>query len=361
MEKKTFKNRLFEFLKNYYNYILFVVIAFVTIYIIRNEVDFIEFKEVILNSNYWFLVIALITLFLYWFMEAWMLKILIRFEYPDESFSHSFSLMMIGQYYNQVTPSSSGGQPLQLIDMVSKGITPGFATAVLVQKYALYQLSVTIIGIIGTLSNIPIILSWPPIGRLLLYIGIGINLAGSFLIIIVALQPRVARIILTFFANIGLKLHIIKNQEKWYGKIDNFVNEYTLAIKALKNRIPQTIFLLTFNILAIIVYYSITYFIYRSLGLSSYSVWRIVLIQSVLYLMIAFVPLPGAAGGAELGFAIVFGAIFGLAESSVALITWRVITFYFILAFGGVYIAIRSIFHKNEKKLTKVKNKDEKD
>lgn len=361
MEKQTLKNQIFKFLKNYYNYILFVVIAILTIYVIRSEVDFNEFKEVILKSNYWYLVLALLTLFTYWLMEAWMLQILIRFEYPEEPFSHSFSLMMIGQYYNQITPSSSGGQPLQLIDMVSKGITPGFATAVLVQKYALYQLSVTVIGIIGTLSNIPIILSWPSIGRILLYIGIGINLAGSFIIILVALKPQIARTLLTFLENIGLKIRIIKNKEKWDRKIDNFVNEYTIAIKALKDRVRQTVFLLIFNIFAIVIYYSITYFIYRSLGLSSYSVWKIVLIQSVLYLMIAFVPLPGAAGGAELGFAIVFGVIFGLAESSVALIAWRFITFYFILAFGGVYIAIRSLFQKNEKKLTKVKSKDEKD
>lgn len=287
-----------------------------------------------------------------------MLQMLIRFEYPDETFGHAFSLAMIGQYYNQVTPSSSGGQPLQLIDMKSKGISLGFGTAVLVQKYALYQLSVTIIGIIGILTNLKLIVTWPTLGKILLTIGLTINFIGSVLIIIIALNPIIASKILTFLVNLGYQIKLIKDKEKWIERIEEFVNDYKVAIGALKDRIGQTIILFAINLIAVVIYYAITYWIYRSLGLSSYSVWRIVLIQSVLYLMIAFVPLPGAAGGAELGFAIVFGTIFGTAISSVALITWRVITFYFILLFGGVYVGIRSLLiAKNKPKKLKSKTK----
>lgn len=357
---REFRQNLQKFIINYYNYVIFILVAIITCYIIYKEVDFKEFVDVIQHSSFGYLALAILFLFLYWLMEAFMLQMLIKFEYPDETFGHAFSLMMIGQYYNQVTPSSSGGQPLQLLEMKTKGISLGFGTAVLVQKYALYQLSVTLIGIIGALFNIKLIMSWPPLGIVLLAIGITINLIGSILIILVALNPKIASTILRWLINVGAKLRLIKNKKKWFKRVDNFVNDYKVAIGALKDRVKETIFLFAFNLLAIIVYYTITYWIYRSLGLSSFSVWKIVLIQSVLYLMIAFVPLPGAAGGAELGFAIVFGAIFGAAISSVALITWRIITFYFILLFGAVYIGIRSLLiGKRKPEKLKKKNSDE--
>ncbi len=335
--------KIIDFLKKYYNYILFILVAGITCYFIYKQVNFREFYNILKHSKGGYILAAVLTLVLYWVMEAGMLLVLIRFEYPQESFRHAFTLMMIGQYYNQVTPSSSGGQPLQLIDMVSTGVSPGFGTAVLVQKYALYQISVTLIGIIGVLSNLKLIFTWIPLGRIMLYIGLAINLAGSILIIVIALNPKFAKVLLNFLVRTGLKFHIIKDEKKWYGRVQNFLDEYESAILGLKDHIFITIGLLLFNLLAILVYYLITYLIYRGLGLSTLSVFRVILIQSVLYLMIAFVPLPGAAGGAEIGFAIVFGTIFGATVSSVALITWRIITFYLILIVGGIYCGVHSL------------------
>lgn len=347
---KYFVRKSFSFLKKYYNLILFLLVGIITIVIIYREVKLEDLISIVNNSNLYYLGLSLFLIFIYWIMEAFMLLILIRFEFPNESFSHAFTLMMIGQFYNQVTPSSTGGQPLQLIEMTSEGIKSGSATAILVQKYALYQLSVTIIGIIGTLTNIPTILSWEPIGRLLLYIGLLINLIGSFLIILVALKPVFADKLLSNLLNFVYKLHLVTDKQKWQNKINEFVNDYTFAVKGLKRRSFATISLLLFNIVAIVLYYSITFYIFKSLGFADSEIWKIIMLQAVCYLMVAFVPLPGAAGGAELGFIIVFGGLIGVAETSFALLAWRFITFYFILAFGGIYIAIFSVL-KGKKKL----------
>lgn len=344
-ESTSSNNKVFSFIKKYYNYFLFILVAFITCFIIYKEVKLEDLLSVIKYSNIYLLLVSIFVLVLYWLLEAFMLFILIRYEFPEEKFSHAFTLMMIGQYYNQVTPSSTGGQPLQLIEMVSKGIKPGAGTAVLVQKYALYQLSVTIVGIIGIFINISQILSWPAFSQLLLVVGLIVNALGSILIIIVALRPKIAHSLLFGLLKIGLKLHLIRNRKKWEVRIDNFISDYQQAVGRLKDHTLKFLLLFLINIFAILIYFSISYFIFKSFGISDIGIWQIIFLQSVCYLMMAFIPLPGAAGGAELSFLIVFAALVSASTISVALIAWRIITFYFILGFGGIYIATHSIIN----------------
>lgn len=346
----------FGFIKKYANYLLFLLVAVITIVIFKREVKVEDFFEILKNSNLNYLFLAFASMILYWVMEAYMIMVLVRHEYPKESFWHAFSVMMIGQFYNLVTPSSSGGQPFQLYEMVRKGIGAGFATAVLVQKYALYQLSVTLVGFIGIIAEWQRLMTWSPFIKIMVFLGLFVNMLGAVVVLLVAVKPNIARVIMRFFVALAAKIHIIKNPDKLYHQIDHFISEYRTAISDLKTRIPETLKLFAFNIAAILVYFGLTFFIYKSLGLSGLSIITITLIQAVLYLMFAFIPLPGGSGGAEIGFAMIFGEIFGAGRINVGMITWRLITFYFILLVGGIYVAIQSLTAGTgkEEKLKKV-------
>ena len=63
----------------------------------------------------------------------------------------------------------------------------------------------------------------------------------------------------------------------------------------------------------------------------------------------AFIPTPGSAGGAEACFLLIFGPVFGASYTPVAMILWRIITFYFIFLFGGIYSSLHSIKTGKEK------------
>ena len=97
------------------------------------------------------------------------------------------------------------------------------------------------------------------------------------------------------------------------------------------------------TILQILIFYTVNYCVYRSLGLNETNALTIISLQAVLYVAVAFVPTPGAAGGAEAGFLLLFGPIYGSGHTAVAMILWRLITFYFVILFGGIYLSIHSI------------------
>ncbi len=345
------KNKIKKFIKNNYNYLIFLFVAVITIYIIRKEVNLEEFMSVINHSNIFYLFLSLCLLGLYWVIETGLLLILIRYEYPNASFKTAFTIVIVGQYYNQVTPSSSGGQPMQLLELMTSGVKAGTGIAILVQKYALYQIAITTIGIAGILTNLPLVLAWPGYAQLFLLFGLVFNIGGVVLILLVTFKPKLAEKFLYGLLNLGLKLHIVKNEKKWSDRIKQFVFEYSTSVKKLTTRLTSSLILVFFNIIAILIFYLITYTILKALGIPNINIFEILMLQALCYLMIAFVPLPGAAGGAEIGFVLVFSTLLGSAESSVALLAWRFITFYFIIFFGAVYIAIHELRRGKKKKL----------
>jgi len=342
IEKKN-KKWFSKFFKKYSNYIFFVFLIGATALVILTQVDPITFVNTIKQAKIGYLLLGIGCVFIYFILETYMLLILMRRENPNEKIPFAWTLTVVGQYYNLITPSATGGQPLQLYEMSKKGYGFGAGTAVLVQKYALYQVTVTFLAIIATIFSITSLHRSLDAAKWLIGIGLAVNIAGVVLIFILAFSPKAAKTIMIGCVKLLLKLHILKNKEKYYEKVNHFIGEYTIAIEALKSHKMQTLKLFLISIVQILIFYSINYWVYRSLGLSDTNAITIISLQAILYVAVALLPTPGASGGAEAGFLLIFGPIYGPGNTAVAMILWRFITFYFIILFGGIYLSIHSI------------------
>lgn len=343
------KNRLSKFWKRYSNSIFFIFLIGATALIIFTQIDPVIFINTIKQADIGLLLLGIGCVFIYWLIEAFILLKLMHRENPNETVSFAFTLTMVGQYYNLITPGATGGQPLQLYEMSKKGYSMGAGTAVLVQKYALYQVTVTFLGIIATVFSLTALHQGLEAAKWLIVFGLLINIVGVVLIFTLAFSPKTAKSIMTGCVKLMYKMHVIKNQEKYYEKIDRFLIEYEIAIDALKSRKMETFQLFMISIVQMLIFYSVNYWVYRSLGLNAVNAITIISLQAILYVAVAFVPTPGAAGGAEAGFLLLFISIYGAINTPVAMILWRIITFYFIILFGGIYLSIRSIRLGKEK------------
>jgi len=79
----------------------------------------------------------------------------------------------------------------------------------------------------------------------------------------------------------------------------------------------------------------VPYFIYRSFGMNNAPVTTMVAAQVFVAMVSAFVPLPGASGGAEGSFFLFFGMFFQTAILP-AILLWRFLTYYVNILFGGI-------------------------
>lgn len=346
-EKK--KHWLYQFWNRYSNVIFLSFLITVTAVIVFTQLDPVELHQTLRNTKDEFLLLGIGCIFIYWLLEAYMLLKLMRRENPQERFSFAFTLMMVGQYYNLLDPSSSGGQPIQLYEMSKQKYGLGTGTAVLVQKYALYQITITLLAITSIVFCLTELNQSLDAAKWLIVIGLALNIAAVVLIVIFVFNPNAAKGILVGCVKLLEKIRIIKHPEKYYKKIDHFVGEYELAVEALKSQKKETVWLFLVSLVQMLVFYSVNYFVFLSMGYHAVNPITIISLQAILYVAVAFIPTPGAAGGAEAGFLLIFGPIYGAANAPVAMILWRIITFYFILVFGGIYLSIHSIKMGKEK------------
>lgn len=339
---KRHKTSIKKWWKQYSNYLFLIFLIAATVTVIWTQVDLKVFVNTLKKANLMFLGLGILCVMVYWLLEGYMILKLLQRDQKNERFSFAMVVTIVGQYYNLITPGSSGGQPLQLYEMTKRGYSMGSGTAVLVQKYALYQITVTLIAVLATLLNLNYINTGLPAVRGLVAVGLIINIAGALLVIMMALNAELCRRFLTGCVRFLNRLHIIKDVAGFYDKIDQFVDDYRSAIDGLKKNKLETLGLFGVSAAQILVFFSINYLVYRSLGLSGASPFLIISMQAILYVAVAFIPTPGAAGGAEAGFALVFAPIYGSVNTSVGLVVWRIITFYFIILFGGIFLAVRS-------------------
>ena len=86
----------------------------------------------------------------------------------------------------------------------------------------------------------------------------------------------------------------------------------------------------------LLLYFSITYIIYRGFGMGETDFFTIIACQAFVLMISSFVPLPGAMGAAEGSYAAFFGGIFGAHYPVVSTFIWRFLTFYLPIIVGIV-------------------------
>ncbi len=324
-----------EMLKKYGNMLLLIVLMGATLFVIFSKTDYKYFINVVETSDPKFLLAGLGCMIAFWAIEAGILDILLKRVYPETKFFTALKITLVGQYYSLLTPFASGGQPAQLYEMKRDDIPVTGATAVLVSKFILFQVTVTVYALALALFRLPLIIGDLKVASTFVFIGLVINTVGLLFIVMTALSPdKLKRLVGKLLYLLG-GLGVVKKPDKHVHKLDRFVREYAQCIHTYLKDMKLTAGLFVVSALQVTAFFSITFFIYKALGLNGVSIYKIITLQAFLYMAIAFIPSPGTVGAAEAGFALLLGSVFSSNIIAVALLLWRGISYYFGLVICG--------------------------
>lgn len=302
------------------------------------------------------IVVAVISQLVYMFTETTVIYLFIRERYKNFSYLNALKVSFTGLFWSAVTPSSTGGQPMQIYLLHSMDVEIGYATSRLMQKFLVYQVVLTLISIISVILNFGYILSNDNIVfiTVLLVFGFVSQLAVTLVIVMFSFSPNISRKFIMFFAKVLGKIKIVKNLDSKISDIDKQLDTFHSSNKNIykKPKLLITAVILTF--VQFIAMFLVPYFIYLSFGLTDIGPVQIATSQAFVNLMSGMIPIPGASGAAELGYTAFFGAIFvgGTLKSS-ALI-WRVINYY------GVIFATAPFAYLTKDKTDKAKKEAKK-
>lgn len=325
------------------NTIFLLLITIIVLYVILKD-DFNGIVEAMRNIDIKYILVAILFYFLSLSIKGFANYLIINNK-AKISLKEAIKHNCIAHFFNGITPFSTGGQPMEIYMNTEHGYTIAQATNQTVQSFIFYQIALVICGLFAVIYNF-IFHLFPKVKLLqhLILIGFIINIIVAVVLLLISSSKVITSKISGLVIKI-LKLLKIKHNDK---EIRSKFNDYYEGFQELKKRKYLAITGISLNIASLLCLYIVPLFILYSMGdFSSLSAVDTLSASAYVYVIGAFVPIPGASGGMEYGFTQFFGNFVSMSKLSATVIIWRFITYYLGLIIGG------AMFSLEEKKVKK--------
>lgn len=272
--------------------------------------------------------------------EGIMIFYLLRSLNGRSSLSRCICYSFIGFFYSGITPSATGGQPMQLYYMSKDGNKLSESSVVLMTVALIYKLVLVVIGI-GMLAL------WyrPLLGYLeeyfpLFLLGLALNTILVAILLAVMLAPETMKRVISGIENLLVRVGILKKSGTRQVKIEQFIDGYQSAVSFLLQHKGKVLGICFFTFVQRASVFVLTWIIYMGFSLEGRDALTIMLLQASVYIAVDMLPVPGAQGITEVMYKSVFGSIFTGEYLMPSLYVTRGINFYFVLVVSlGVVVA----------------------
>lgn len=329
---------------------LFLLIMFLTFYTLFSGRNLAEIGRCVMKMSPWYLAAAVGLALFFVCAEGFMIWYLLRAMKAKKDGGKASSLFrciqysFIGFFYSGITPSATGGQPVQLYYMNRDGNRGSDSTVVLMTVAVVYKFVLVVMGF-------GILLFWSgplrsELGRYfpLYLLGLSLNVVLVFLILGVMLFPKVILKAALFFERLFIRMNIWKTSGEREEKIRDFIDSYQSAVTWLRGHRGKLLCVTFVTVLQRSSVFVLTYMVYLGFGLSGTDALRVILLQASVYIAVDMLPLPGAQGITELMYQTVFANVFTGSYLIPSMLVSRGVNFYFLLIVSlGVVLANRFV------------------
>ena len=328
-------------------YILATVVA-VLLFGLFNQ-QFGNVFHTISNLTPGFLSLGVLISLVYFLFEGEIFRLLLRSQGYRISVVEGLKNALLGLYYSYITPSSTGGQPMQSAYLLRDNKIPaGISTAVLIVKFMCFQCAfvlvsvVSFIGMYGNLAaNNPTIIPF-------IVLGLAIN-GCSILFFASLFYKPVLHLICRLAKWLVRKIKFLRKRAGLLESIDRFEADFSSYTDDFKGKQKSLIAGVLLSIPQFILQMSVIYFIFRAFGYHNVGYLEIVAVQSLLQVSVSFMPMPGASGAQEIGFSSFFRNYFVNDDLYAAVMVWRFFTYYLVVIAGAILVVADQVWYRKKK------------
>lgn len=348
----TIKNRIT--LKNIINALIFIIFLVVTFYLVFRKNNLSEIIVNIKGAHKSYILMSIGCMFLYIFLEGVNVHRILKTYKDDVNLIKTFKYSLVGFFFSSITPSSTGGQPMQLYFMNKDKVPLAHGTLALLIQLLSFQFVTLILALIGFFFNKEILLHHIGNIKYLMFFGITVNIIIEAFLIIMIFSRKMGLKLINGIYKILKRMHYKKSEELYKKALVQLDEYHSCAVYLNDNKMLLVKTIVT-SLLQMSLYHSVPYFIYRAFGLNDYSIFTFILMEAVLYISVASLPFPGAMGASEGSFMIIFKMFFPASILSSAMIISRGISFYLFVLIS-LFLIILFILIDNYKNKEKNKN-----
>lgn len=334
--------------KYFFNIALILIIGGVSIYLsIGKQFDQVihAFEEARIS---WIAVMGVV-MFSYYLFDALSLWYFGLAYKKDYSFKQSFINAISGTFFNGITPFASGGQFAQVYIFNKQGIPPTNSASILLMCFICYQSVLVLYTGIVLLFKYQYFVEDQPAVFSLAILGFLIN----FVVILGLFGGAKSKKLQNFLTHNVLrflsKIHIVKDYESTCVKIEQYLADFREQLNFLQRNKPVLVKSCLCNFMKLTIIYSMPFFAAKALNLnvSWNQFFDFLGLCSFIYLINAFLPIPGASGGSEGVYVLLFSFL-GTVGTSSSLFLWRFMSYYMGLIIGGLVFSMNKEINRSK-------------
>ena len=320
------------------NAIIILIITIVVMYILLKD-DFVGIVKILNNLDLKYILIAILLFMLSLFLKAYVSYLSVN-EKKKYTILDAYKHTMIVQFFNGITPFSTGGQPMEIYMLSKHDISGSKSTSIILQNFIFYQIALVLFGICAVVFN-AIYGIFPKVHLLkeLIFIGFIINTLVAIIIVFISISNCFTKVCSDIIIYLLNKMRIVKDKEKAIKKWDKRLTEFHDSARIVRDNKKLFIIGVGLNIVSLACLYITPLFIAFSMrDYESLNVLTTLTSSAYVLIIGAFVPIPGASGGIEYGFLSFFGNFFKRRMTNAILLVWRFITYYMPMILGAIVL-----------------------
>ena len=195
--------------------------------------DSATFAEMLAGLDWRYLLVVVALFVVAFVCDSLKFTLLNRCNGYSLGFHKDMKMALTGKYYDAITPTGSGGQPMQIYYLYKQGIPGAKSTSVTMVKYGIQMLAWTIFGAVimialaGTLGEVEETAMRTTI-RVCAWVGFGINAFIPVFVTFVIFCPRAVSWLINLVIRLLHKIRLIKNADKLEVKIRSWMDDFSV-------------------------------------------------------------------------------------------------------------------------------------
>lgn len=327
--------------KKIFNVLLFLAVMGLTFYAVFHGNNLSQIWMSMKKMSLAYLLPAILLGLFFISAEGCMIWYLLRSVGGRSGLLRCIGYSFVGFFYSGITPSATGGQPVQLYYMKKDGNSLAGSSVVLMTVALLYKFVLVLIGT-------GILLFWrQPLqnylqGYFWLYnLGLFLNVILVLVLAGVMTAPELMKKIITGPEKLLVRMRILKKSPSRAEKMNGFIDSYQSAVQFLLVHKGKICVVILMTFLQRCSAFFLTYVVYRGFGLEGSNLLTVMLLQASVYIAVDMLPVPGAQGITEMMYQSVFLGTFTREFLMPSLCLTRGISFYLMLLVSLGVVLVR--------------------
>lgn len=245
-------------------YVGLTVVVMIVFGLVNTE--FAGMFSVIANLSLGFVALAVLMTGVFLVTEGGIIHMLLRAQGEHVGFWTTVKIGLIGIYYSYITPSSTGGQPAQVVYLRRDKVSVGNSTAVLFVKFFAYQLAFVLCTVASLIYMYPSLKRDDP--QLIPIVLLGIAINGLWIIAIPLLfSPKILKKLCGGVTKLLLKCTFLKKRENYIEKVHGFEADFSSYTMKFRSKMRYVLLAILWSIPQVILQMSVLYVVFRAFSL----------------------------------------------------------------------------------------------